>query len=42
MEVSRCLQVIEMVGMRCEERDAPNGGRKPEFGGGWWRSSGEA
>jgi len=24
------------------ERDAPNGGKKPEFDGSWWRSSGEA
>ena len=34
MEVSRCFQAIKMVGMRWRERDAPNGGRKPEFGGG--------
>jgi len=39
MEVSRLLQVIKMVGIRWWERDAPNGGRKPEFGGDWWQSS---
>jgi len=34
MEVSRRFQVIKIVGMRWRERNAPNGGRKPEFGGG--------
>jgi len=42
MEVPRLLQVIKMVVMRWGERDVPNTGRKPEFGGGWWQSSGEA
>jgi len=42
MEVSRRFQVIETVEMRWGERDAPNGGRKLEFGGSWWWSFGEA
>jgi len=42
MEVSRLFQIIEMVRMRWGERDAPNGDRKPEFGGGWRWSPDEA
>jgi len=34
MEISRRLQVIKMVEMKWGERDAPNKGRKPKFGGG--------